>query len=217
MERHYHLHAAARKPLIAALEKITGTKPCYTGPRQFAYIFGELTLDNEGILSSENESELLRISHQLVAESFRAEEGQEYGLTISLPREDLSDLALSRLMALIDSKASILKRALGAATTEMTLTDKTISFPWFETVPTAEEISAYTTFFTLLMKHAKEAKRITGKDHAVENEKYYFRCFLLRLGLIGAEYKDARRILLQHLEGSSAFRFLPNTKEEVHA
>ncbi len=32
------------------------------------------------------------------------------------------------------------------------------------------------------------------------------RCFLLRLGFIGAEYKGARAILLRNLQGSSAFR-----------
>ena len=39
-----------------------------------------------------------------------------------------------------------------------------------------------------------------------DNEKYAFRCFLLRLGFIGAEYKAARKILLKNLSGSSAFR-----------
>lgn len=32
------------------------------------------------------------------------------------------------------------------------------------------------------------------------------RCFLLRLGFIGAEYKRARAVLLRSLQGSSAFR-----------
>jgi len=40
----------------------------------------------------------------------------------------------------------------------------------------------------------------------VENEKYAFRCFLLRLGFIGAEYKIERKILLRNLTGSSAFK-----------
>ena len=33
------------------------------------------------------------------------------------------------------------------------------------------------------------------------------RCFLLRLGFIGAEYKDARAVLLRNLQCSSAFRY----------
>lgn len=40
----------------------------------------------------------------------------------------------------------------------------------------------------------------------MDNEKYAFRCFLLRLGLIGAEHKQTRKILLRNLTGSSAFK-----------
>ena len=40
----------------------------------------------------------------------------------------------------------------------------------------------------------------------MDNEKYAFRCFLLRLGFIGAEYKAARKVLLRNLTGSSAFK-----------
>ena len=41
---------------------------------------------------------------------------------------------------------------------------------------------------------------------AYKNEKYAFRCFLLRLGFIGEEYKVERKILLKNLTGSSAFK-----------
>ena len=43
-------------------------------------------------------------------------------------------------------------------------------------------------------------------EKAVENEKYAFRCLLLRLGFVGAEYKADRKILLKNLTGSSAFK-----------
>ena len=44
------------------------------------------------------------------------------------------------------------------------------------------------------------------KEKEVETEKYAFRCFLLRLGFIGKDYKDERKILLRNLTGSSAFK-----------
>ncbi|MBR4450324.1 MAG: hypothetical protein IKS39_00635 [Clostridia bacterium] len=47
-------------------------------------------------------------------------------------------------------------------------------------------------------------------DKEVPNEKYAFRCFLLRLGFIDDDYKTARKILLRNLEGNTAFR----TKED---
>ncbi len=40
----------------------------------------------------------------------------------------------------------------------------------------------------------------------MDNEKYAFRCFLLRLGFIGSEYKAERKILLKNLCGSSTFK-----------
>lgn len=53
---------------------------------------------------------------------------------------------------------------------------------------------------------SREQKRINSTDKEVTNEKYAFRCFLLRLGFIGAEYKADRKILLKNLTGSSAFK-----------
>ena len=39
-----------------------------------------------------------------------------------------------------------------------------------------------------------------------ENEKYTFRVWLLRLGMIGDEFKTARKHLLDHLEGCIAWK-----------
>jgi hypothetical protein len=39
-----------------------------------------------------------------------------------------------------------------------------------------------------------------------DNARYTFRTWLLRLGMIGDEYKVTRRILLANLEGNIAFR-----------
>ena len=57
-----------------------------------------------------------------------------------------------------------------------------------------------------LCQTAKTLTRVTAKEHAVPNEKYAFRCFLLRLGMVGPEYKKTRKILLRNLSGNSAFR-----------
>ena len=62
-------------------------------------------------------------------------------------------------------------------------------------------------------KMSKEQKRINSTEKKVSNEKYAFRCFLLRLGFIGEEYKTDRRILLKNLTGSSAFK--NGAKKEV--
>ncbi|MEY8304856.1 hypothetical protein [Anaerosalibacter bizertensis] len=40
-----------------------------------------------------------------------------------------------------------------------------------------------------------------------DNEKYTFRTWLTRLGMIGDEYREIRKELLQNLSGNSAFRY----------
>ena len=57
-----------------------------------------------------------------------------------------------------------------------------------------------------MLAAAKSQKRVTAKEKETDNEKYAFRCFLLRLGFIGEEFKETRRTLLQNLTGSAAFR-----------
>ena len=80
------------------------------------------------------------------------------------------------------------------------------AFPWFGELPDNDAVQAYTHFISALCQMSKNAKRVTVTEKAVDNEKYAFRCFLLRLGFIGAEYKTERKILLKNLTGSSAFR-----------
>ena len=86
------------------------------------------------------------------------------------------------------------------------VTDGKVRFPWFHIFGSSEEVTAYTQLITALVEMAKNSKRITAKERTVENEKYAFRCFLLRLGFIGDEYKASRKILLKNLDGNSAFR-----------
>ena len=67
----------------------------------------------------------------------------------------------------------------------------------------------------MLCAFAKEHKRVVVREDNSENEKYAFRCFLLRMGMIGAEYKTARKVLLRNLSGSSAFK--SGQREEVNS
>ena len=65
---------------------------------------------------------------------------------------------------------------------------------------------AYTDFITLLCDRARNAKRITAKEREVDNERYAMRGFLLQLGAIGKEYSVMRKVLMDNLSGSAAFR-----------
>ena len=133
-------------------------------------------------------------------------EADAYDFCIELPEETLTDAARANLDRIIESRGTLLKKALGTNTLAYEIADGKVRFPWFHISGCSEEITAYTQLVTALVEMAKNSKRITAKERTVENEKYAFRCFLLRLGFIGDAYKATRRVLLKNLDGSSAFR-----------
>ena len=120
--------------------------------------------------------------------------------------KDFTEASLQNLFDLVESKGTLIKKALGVDDLPINLIGERLDFPWFKTDSTPDEIQTYMEFVTALCNMAKNQKRINAKEKEVENEKYAFRCFLLRLGFIGNEYKAARKILLRNLSGSSAFK-----------
>ena len=128
------------------------------------------------------------------------------GLTVAMPRESFTDAALENLRKLVDAKGSLIKSALAVDSLPIETDGEKVSFPWFAEGQDSESVKAYTHFIAALCDMARNQKRITATEKKVENEKYAFRCFLLRLGFIGTEYKGERKILLKNLSGSSAFK-----------
>ena len=131
---------------------------------------------------------------------------EDIGLVIEMPRSSFTDTALDNLKRLVESKGSLIKKALGTETLELDITDDIVRFPWFGDGTDPDAVKAYTHFVTALCEMARTQKRVTAKEKETDNDKYAFRCFLLRLGFIGSEYKDERKILLSKLTGSSAFK-----------
>ena len=216
MKINYNVTGSERKRLVGAISKITGTPPKYLGMPSMAYEIGDITVDKEGALICEDDAKVERIAHSLIVDGFTAAAGETEAifeeadapesLTISMPKDGFTDEAIANLKHLVESKATLIKKALGAEDLTITVEDDKISFPWFAGYPAPEEISAYAKFIGRLCGMAKTQKHVTAKDKDVDNDKYAFRCFLLRLGFIGAEYKADRKILLKNLTGSSAFK-----------
>ena len=135
-----------------------------------------------------------------------APQGADLGLTVAMPRESFTDAALENLRKLVDAKGSLIRKALAVDSLPIETDGEKVSFPWFAEGQDSESVKAYTHFIAALCDMARNQKRITAKEKPADNEKYAFRCFLLRLGFIGAEYKGERKILLKNLSGSSAFK-----------
>lgn len=84
--------------------------------------------------------------------------------------------------------------------------NSSIFFKFLEGEASPEKVKAYTQFVALLNQNAKVLKHASAKSKDTDNDKFTFRVFLIRLGMIGDEYKTARKVLLEKLEGNSAFR-----------
>ena len=222
MTINYNRTGADRKPLIAAIAAITGAEAKYLGAPSFAYQVDYFTIDRNGAVTFDDRAdseEIENLIERLAGMGFEAEPvereadaGVEQhaahdGLTIQMPADSFTPEALNNLHSLIAAKGRLIRKALGIALLPVQVEAETVSFPWFEGRNLdADEVKTYTHLIAAICDMARNQKRITAKEKVTDNDKYAFRCFLLRLGFIGAEFKDERKILLRDLSGNSAFK-----------
>ena len=234
MKANYNVTGAARKALVSAISNITGDKAIYKLMPTCAYEIGDITVSKEGCVICEDADKLNRLMHNLIADGFAPEATEEAaeapvetaskddtlqekadkgaGLTVALPL-DCADVG--NLTNLLESKGSLIKKALDIGDLGFSIENDKISFPWFEAMLPPDEIKTYLHFVAALCKLSKDQKRINAAEKPVDNEKYAFRCFLLRLGFIGNEYKAERKILLKNLSGNSSWKNGAPEKEAV--
>ena len=205
-----------RKKLAYAIGELLGMQVKYTRTPKFDYLIGSCILDKNGVFHTSGD--LSESKLELILERFyNGERIQQLGLpedetvkadvlSISVPRNMFTDDKLENLQKLIEGKQTLFKHAFRAEQLEVVITRNQVSFPWFPLASESDVANAYKEFISKLCELAIKLKRVSLKDKEVENEKYAFRCFLLRLGFIGDDSKLARRILLQNLSGNSAFR-----------
>lgn len=210
MEIKYNALGADRKELVAAISEIIGVKSEYLKMPTRAYQIDYFTVDRNGNLLFDDRAdseEIENLIEQLAEKGFIAEHEETVGLTEGMPKSYFTENDLENLQNLVSSKATLIKKALGINELPIKIEADRVSFPWFDEMPEDEEVkNAYIHLIYALCEMARNQKRVNAKEKEVENEKYAFRCFLLRLGFIGADYKEERKILLQNLEGSSAFK-----------
>ena len=229
MRIEFNVTGAKRKELAASLSELMDMPAEYQYMPTCAYKISYFTVTKDGALEFDEqltEEQLGKLMEFLSSRGFTAAEmptavaeseneetaeetdsapqSENLGLTIGFP---LDKVMVSNLTKLIEAKGSLIKKALGLEKLPIEVTEDKVNFPWWDTMPEDfEEITTYTNFLASLCRMSREQKRITAKEKTVDNEKYAFRCFLLRLGFIGAEYKKDRKILLKNLTGSSAFK-----------
>ena len=230
----FNVTGAERKRLVQAIAAYMQADAKYLGAPSFAYRVDRYHIDRNGIVSFDDQTcreEVDGLVEVLVEQGFVAQisslgcEDEEVpaeepggepapdsaaqggqSLVIRMPAASLTAEALNNLHNLIAAKGKLIRKALGVDCLPVQVEADTVSFPWFSREATGEEIKAYTHLIIALCDMARNQKRITAKEKDTDNDKYAFRCFLLRLGFIGAEFKDERKILLRNLSGNSAFK-----------
>lgn len=85
---------------------------------------------------------------------------------------------------------------------DFTLDSVSLSFPLTDR---EDMVHAFTLLTVNILAAAKAATRVLPERQEPENEKYYMRSWLVRIGFGGKEAKAARDVLLKHLKGHSAF------------
>ena len=227
MIKHFNVSGDTKKKLVKLISSHLGVESKYLGVPSCAYSIGNYTVNKDGSLSWDDDDERTAgLLEAVKADGFTAVEDEEVEeeevlveeemeeaevnrLCISFPKSMYDERTLENLKNLVEGKGALMKKAFKAESLEIVVDDEKVSFPWFELID-SDHFNAYTQFISAITKMAREQKRILGKEREVENEKYAFRCFLLRLGFIGDDYKLTRKILLENLEGSAAFK----TKKE---
>ncbi len=206
----FELKPKQRPKLAEEIATALHTVPCYQKAPSLAYKIGDCTLERDGTLripDSVNRGTVNSLLEHLKEKGFTGEAEQtEDRLTVSILKDLFTQGALENLAKLVENKGGLMARAFQSDEIRLTVTEDAVSFPWFPFTANPDETAAYTEFVEKLCGMARRVKRVSGRPTETDNDKYAFRCFLLRLGFIGDEYKAARKILLKNLTGNSAFR-----------
>lgn len=210
MKIDYHLTGNDRKELVKNISEIIEVPAQYQYMPSCAYSIGEhYTVSKDGILDISDDADEKEVQHlldELDGRGYsRPADESANRLTVQMPLDSLSERTLNRIRRIIENKGELFKLAFKTDCLEFQVTEKTVDFPWF-TAEQDGDADAYCTFISMLCEFAKNRNRINNKPDISDNEKYAFRCFLIRIGMVGTEYKAARKVLLRNLTGSSAFR-----------
>ena len=262
-------NAPDRKKLVKALAEHFDFDAAYAGPPTFDYKVGEITINRNGQLATENEALAARLKDFLIQNEWldaeateaeapaeenaaepapeEAEPEQDLGDTVmkvGFPLEGMTATAMTNLIHLLYSKQYLLAKSVreeciaitdeaiselheqnpltvedaialirdltkrgcikGMAISE---TDILLAFPLTEDDATR---AAFQHLGVSIINFAKAATRVAADFQKPEAEKYHMRGWLLRLGFGGPANAGARKILLQHLAGCSAF---PNAEQ----
>jgi signal recognition particle subunit SEC65 len=203
----FNQQGKARKQMITIISEVLQEKHIYAGTPSYEYRVGGFTLDRNGTLIFDSatiqEEQLKMVLDALKTAGFTWQDSSS--LEIGYPREGLTDEMITNIHKMVEAKAPLIKMALGIDELPIEATDTEIIFPWFRAGLSREETNAYAQFITQICKTVKEKKRVTAAVRDFSNPRFSFRVWLISLGMVGAEFSTARKILCKALPGNAAW------------
>ena len=217
---------ADKKTGIKIIERILGQKAVYFGPPTFRYKIGEFTIDRDGNVTCRNRKDLISLEKKLADEGIAGEGAPHLNgqLGVSTPE------GIRNLINMIHSKQYLLQQAVGykafdisnelvsvlrdkdLTTDEMlsrinTYSPKGLSIHKDKvTITGLPDTETYKKLAEAMIKTANVAKWVSPDETIEQNEKFYMRAWLVRIGLDGSETKAVRSTILKNLKGHTAFR-----------
>lgn len=94
----------------------------------------------------------------------------------------------------------------GSGILGMRIGEDRIVFDGFTDTADADHVKTFTQLVSCMARTAKKQKRVVARETEAENERYSMRTWLLRIGMNGPEFKEARKHLMENLTGHTAFR-----------
>ena len=225
-----------RKDLVKAVSEYAKAEARYMGAPTFAYKVDCYTIAKDGSITSAFEMGGLGafLDERGFIQSETETGIEENTLTFSIPLEGAEKKDILNFITILHSKQYLINKALGATAiaideellaeletkelseinmdkhTGFRIKDFCIEFDY--PYPQADErFIPYMSMMSMAFSKARESTRVRANLIKPENEKYYMRSWLIRIGLGGKGGAETRKVLLKNLKGHSAFR----TKEEM--
>lgn len=227
------LTGITRKAATEIIGSTLNLKPEYKGGTLHAYEIGEWSVFTDNTIAPQNEAgeatDDLKVGVSFTDSNFEEvsmvlQALQDAGAIINdscrlaIIINDLkhTDNSKQNLMRLFEGKQKLILDTLGVHDGTIDIAKDTVTLRLFNSTFDIEKIKAYEQFSTLLNKFSTILKTASTKKNETDNPKFTMRVFFIRLGMVGDEYKSARKILLANLEGNSAFRNgKPKAEEKV--
>ena len=117
----------------------------------------------------------------------------------------------TNLENLYESKGELFQKALDIPFSQVADTSQgkengIISFPYLKGTLNKKELLSDIQFAQIVSSFVENNRTVSQKKSENQNDKFMMRTWLVRAGMVGEEYKFARKMLTKNLEGNSAWQ-----------